>query len=268
MSKLVYIENEVYHNAKIKYYSNGIVSTTICNKAIFRDNDFEFINEPETVSKPQNKNNIPRDDSVSRAKKKVYDIYSSWDYFVTLTLSSDNLDRCNSTEVKKALQSFLRNMVQRYNLKYLLVPEYHKDGKSIHMHLLCSGDFKIVDSGTVLCPGYTKPVKLKTALKKCSDSSKLRIVYNLPQWSFGFSTAVRLQGDIENVVKYIVKYITKDCKKIFGNFYLAGGKDLIRNVPYKLDDIDFESVDLVEYKVDDIGLSFKYLNRKGVELDV
>ena len=266
----LFVGCEVFHNAKSKIYPNGTIATTVCNRKIFKDENFEPSTKCVTKSKPQNKNNEVRADSVQRSKRKVFDIgmmnFKEWKYFVTLTIDGSKIDRNNTDEVHRILHNYLRNMVQRYNMKYLLVPEYHSDGTAIHCHMLCCGDFPIVDSGTVYIPGFDKPVRLETALKKCSDKEKWRIVYNLPQWNYGFSTAVKLYGDIENAIKYIIKYVTKDSKKIFGNFYLAGGKDLIRKVPYKVHDIDFDNLEAIQYDVIEANMSFKYINeKKGVE---
>ncbi len=110
------------------------------------------------------------------------------------------------------------NMQQRFNMNYVLVPEYHADGEAIHMHLLCNGDFQIVDSGTVLIPGMKKPVKLEKALKLCPDILMYRTVYNLPQWKFGFSTSIKLTGDIERIANYMPLLDTRNGKDLMGTF--------------------------------------------------
>jgi hypothetical protein len=133
------------------------------------------------------------------------------------------------------------------------------------MHGLISGDMKFIDSGTVQAPNHSKPIKLETALKKGIPLDTCHTVYNMPQWSLGWSTAIRTYGDTVNCAKYITKYITKDVQKIFGNFYYAGG-NIVRDVPYSLYDIDYDSVECdKEFYCKQIETSFKFLEELEVE---
>ncbi|MCD7827650.1 MAG: hypothetical protein LUG85_03845 [Clostridiales bacterium] len=161
-----------------------------------------------------------------------------WQYFVTLTLNGKLIDRTDASAVYKSLATFLHNMSKRYNLVYLLCPEYHADGEAIHIHMLCSGDFKLADSG--------------------KRTKRGQIIYNLPQWSLGFSTAVKLEGDIQKICSYITKYITKDSKKIFGKFYLASNKGLIKKPVTVLTDCNYENIHCKEYFIPEAKAGFKY----------
>lgn len=85
------------------------------------------------------------------------------------------------------------------------------------------------------------------------------MVYNLPQWKHGWSTAYEVYGDANGVASYITKYITKDLAKIFGNFYYAGG-DIKREVPKELTDTDYQSAEFDrEYEIPEAFLKIKYL---------
>lgn len=183
--------------------------------------------------------NEPRSDSVKRAKDAVFDIAlcNRWNWFVTLTCDLKKIDRYDSKAVSKAAQNWLKNIVYRHNGVYLLLPEEHKDN-AIHMHALMRGDLKLVDSGIKTKDGKT--------------------VYNLPQWQYGFSTAIEVTGSPYAIAKYITKYVTKDVKKIFGKYYYAGGKGLQRKPPVELYDTDYTSVNAKEYSIDDVNLKFKY----------
>lgn len=266
-SGFYFSDKEVFHNTKIEQYPNGVERITVCSKPIFKSECYEPVAEKAKVSKPQKPSNEPRTDSCRRAKKSVYNIAvlnsDIWEYFVTLTLNGENIDRTSPEQVYRCLRNFLQNMTARYNMKYLLVPEYHSDGKAIHVHFLCRGNFKLVDSGTVLIPNYSKPVKAEKALKLCSDVSLHRTVYNLPQWTLGFSTAIKLQGNIHKIANYIAKYITKENYKIFGHFFLSSRKVIQRKVPTKYIDIDYYSVDSKEYTVPAANLGFKYLSNNA-----
>ncbi len=188
--------------------------------------------------------NDTRADSIKRAKETVFDIaqLNNFDYFVTWTLDKEKINRYDPKDVSKRLRKFLNNMQNRNELKYLIIPEYHKDG-AIHMHGLISGNIKLIDSS-----------------KKTKDG---KTIYNMPQWKYGFSTAIELTGCKEAVSRYITKYISKDFKKIFGSFYYAGGTGLNRHPPIKLYDTDYFSVNEKEYSIPVVNLGFKYLVTDG-----
>lgn len=232
----------VFHNVKVKTYPDRTRHETICSKPIFKDSGWELYSpdlSAEKISKPKNMTNDVRPDSVRRAKQKIFDIAlcNDYRYFVTWTLNKDKIDRFSSDEVSKKLKSFLRNMVDRNDLLYLVIPEHHKNG-AIHMHGLMSGNFKLVDSGRRTLDGKT--------------------IYNMPQWKFGFSTAIEITGDRSRVSKYITKYVSKEFRKIFGSFYYAGGRGLVRSPSIQLYDIDYEKVNSKAYGNPDINLFFKY----------
>lgn len=187
---------------------------TCCNKPIFVKKGFELASYKETEEKEKKSYNTEntRSDSIRRAKSAVFDIakMNKFKYFVTLTLDAKKIDRYEIAPIKKKLLKWLNNMEQRHDLHYLLLPEHHKDG-AIHMHMLCSGNLRLIETD-----------------KKDEVG---RTIYNVDNWKLGFSTAIIMDGDNENVSKYVTKYITKESHKIFGKFYYSGGKNLVRDVP-------------------------------------
>lgn len=260
-------KNLISHNVKNKCYPDGLIHTTICNKPIFVESGWECTEErihKENIHKPQNKDNASRNDSVSRARTKVFDIAYMNDFtqFITFTFNGEKFARSDITTIMKTVKKTLDNWVQRYNLKYLLLPEYHLDGNNIHCHALGSGNYQLIDSGTVTTNLYKKPIKIETAIRKGIPENEWHKVYNMPQWKYGWSTAINLYGEKKNVCRYITKYITKDLQKIFGNYYYAGGH-VIRNVPVMLSDMNYEDVQAKEFCVEDINLKFKYLEVMG-----
>jgi hypothetical protein len=139
----------------------------------------------------------------ARAKLRRLALANSFDYFVTLTLSPEQVDRYDPKQIMAKVNRWLDNMVRRSGLRYILVPEQHKDG-AWHFHGFLAGDgLKTVDSG-VRWDG--------------------REVYNLPQWSYGFSTAQRLYGEYSAAVAYVCKYIGKQQgQRPMGRWYYSGG---------------------------------------------
>jgi hypothetical protein len=133
-------------------------------------------------------------DSLRRSKRAITDyvLCNDFDLFVTFTFATQrqNVDLC-----KSKMSNWLDNQNKRNKFEYLIVPEFHKDGKSIHFHALFKGyKGKLTDS------------KIK---------QKGRKVYNLNGYSHGFSTAVKIDN-IEKVSSYVRKYIVKDMP-IFAN---------------------------------------------------
>ncbi len=272
------IETSIYHNAKVFYYPDGMQRFVFCDRPIFKDTGFEdvfgktplhFEDDFFVLPDPDAD---PRSDNVRRARNAIFDIamLNEFTHFITVTIAPDNdlgIDRKDAKAVSKYVRKWLNNHVRRKGLVYVLVPEYHEDG-AIHMHGLISGRLSFVDSGTVLAPGFDKPVKRLTALQRGISLEDCRTVYNMPDWSLGYSTAIALYGERQNVAKYITKYITKDIQKIFGNFYYAGGKyqdgiKLRRKPPCGLLDVDFNSIDAPVYFCEQAGRSFKYFTFKG-----
>jgi hypothetical protein len=162
-----------------------------------------------------------------------------FEWFVTLTLDKEKVgSRYDYSEFIRHLRSYFSNGVQRHGWKYLAVPEFHKDG-ALHLHAVVSGDLSAVYSGTVSVPDRKKPITEKYARRLGYSDNYMQPVYNLPNWHYGFSTALRVYGDRKALRNYIAKYITKDSQKIGGRYYFSGGS-LSRPV-YEYGLLDFDS---------------------------
>jgi hypothetical protein len=68
------LESQIGHNSKLKLYPDGNHNLTVASKPIFKKKGWESAEWKEKVPKPQNPNGEVRDDSVRRAKQKVFDI--------------------------------------------------------------------------------------------------------------------------------------------------------------------------------------------------
>ena len=51
-----------------------------------------------------------------------------------------------------------------------------------------------------------------------------QVIYNLPRWPWGFTTAIEVYGEYGAAVGYVCKYITKGDDKVGGRWYWHGGK--------------------------------------------
>ena len=252
MAKLSKTRDEIYHNARMKKFPKvGVLRMTYSRKAVFKEPGWESSSPSPRLGYDRGKmGENPSEESMRRAKNRVFEyaMLNKFEYFFTWTLNKELIDRYDPAVVSKKIQIFLRNAVARKNLRYVLIPEYHKDG-AIHLHGLVSGDLKMKKA---LRPNGT-PRRDRSG----------RTIWNICDWRWGWSTAIRLDGSYEKASQYITKYIEKCDKMIFGNFYYAGGHGLIRNPEIHLFDADFDAIEGKEYEVEEARNAFKYEEKKG-----
>lgn len=201
--------------------------------------------------------------SIRRAKGQLMDLImvNDFDCFVTLTLDAEKINRFDYSAVIKKLNSFLDNRVRRSGLMYVGVPERHKSG-ALHFHFLCNASsLRLVDSDTVSCKGHKKPLKVSTADRYGIPAEDRQTVYNVADWSLGFSTAVMTYGDKGAVANYVGKYLTKQLRgdsvpqKIGGRWYYSGGK--LERPVYTYQKVSFADVDNFSYCFECSGGNFK-----------
>lgn len=202
-------------NAIVYTYPNGCMDIICASDKTFRPAGWESAEDfsraarrgPEPAKREKGKKS-EGDDMVrsmrrARAKLRRMALANGFDYFVTLTLDPAKIDRYNGAAVTRALSQWCDNMVRRHGLRYILVPEQHKDG-AFHFHGFMAGEgLNAADSG-IQWDG--------------------RPVYNLPQWTLGFTTAQRLYGEYTAAVGYCCKYIGKQQnQRPLGRWYYSGG---------------------------------------------
>ena len=145
--------------------------------------------------------------------------------FVTLTLSPEKVDRTNYGEAVDRVGRWLDNRVRRKGLKYVLVPELHEAG-GIHFHgFFNSAAVKREKSG-LKRDIHAKKGEYKNFRPEVEPNRKGKIVYNLPEFDIGFTTAIRLGlkwEDRKRAVEYCLKYMEKGADKVGGRWYLHGG---------------------------------------------
>lgn len=259
-------EDEITKNAKVRFTRDGLCLVTCFDKSRYHEQGYEILEhffdgplerlQPKSTKPKKTPTNEELEknkrDSLTRAKKKVFEIASAneWHYMVTFTLNKEKIDRYEPKTVQKAFSSWLSNMVQRKGLKALIIPEYHPTDKAIHFHGLVNDTLTFDHSGTYKVNGIKKPMgaeRLKR-LKKTPADVDVKPVYNVKEYKLGFSTAIPLDEqstdeetnkNVTRVSHYITKYCTKELDKIFGSYYIAVGK-IERELPYILCNLDFE----------------------------
>ena len=200
-----------------------------------------------------------RADNAKRACDKIYDIVAmnEWEYFFTGTLGNTPFDPTDAKEALRPLQQWLKHQTQRKGLKYILVPEYQPKSGRIHFHGFISG-ITAKEGNTRIVKGYKKPVSLKRCKELGIDTEGLQVVYNIPDWKFGFTTAIKAYNGSQACARYIMKYITKDSQKIFGRYYWSS-KNIIREVDnWYYEDVDFDSILTQSYSIPRTTDKYKY----------
>ena len=205
-------------NARIKLYAEK-VTMQVSNDSIFPTSDWEGEHGKKRAYDvpPKGQASDPlrsREESKRRARAKVTDIAlcNKFQYMFTWTLDPSKVDRTDPEAVYKKVRAFLTNTTQRKGFTYVVIPEYHKrkpgeEKPGIHFHGLCNlGDVQIIRSMKRKHPRFDKHG---------------RPVYNMSDWSLGWSTVVPLDENYEKAVHYITKYITKQDEKILGKYYLS-----------------------------------------------
>lgn len=184
-------ENEVmiYDYAYIKKYTENNYKLTYLKFGKVKEG---FEKESKRTRNKEIKNDIKLNHNINRAKAKVreYGLCNGWDYFITLTLDKSKYDRYDLEKYHKDLKVWINNYnrLQNVKLKYLLIPEKHKDG-AWHIHGLIKdippNDIKLNNNGYLTWIKYSQ--------------------------KFGYASMSKIKS-IEKTANYITKYI----KKAFG----------------------------------------------------
>jgi len=144
--------------------------------------------------------------NLSRARSTIYELAlcNDWEWFLTFTLDPQKYDRSDLKAFQKDLSRFFRKYREKYkvNVKYLLVPEQHKDGINWHMHGFLIG----------LPEDHLRHFTLGEQLP---DYIRYKLEKNEPvyEWEayrkkFGFCNLEPI-CNLEASAKYVTKYISK-----------------------------------------------------------
>lgn len=206
MFALGYSRDSVYQRsyATLKRYNDSCYKVVLMKSC--RLPGFEESGMIKTGKRNSAGNTSKLEASISRTKSRVTELAlcNPWEYFVTLTLDKEKYNRHDLATFKKHLSKFLNNLRFRYgwNIKYLLIPEQHKNG-AWHMHGLFMG---IPSSELSLFSLHDHlPMKFLAML---GAGRKIMNWMRYAQ-SFGYVTCEPIRN-LEATAKYITKYITKD----------------------------------------------------------
>lgn len=198
----------VKHYAKIYTYPCGIQDIVASSAPIFGAKGWEQSGADASTCKHGRKSSDPQGEDLERSMRRARGklrrlaLANEFRWFVTLTIDPQKCDSFDGKAVVKKLNAWCSNMVQRKGLRYILVPERHKSGR-IHFHGFFNDCMDVVDSGHKDAQGHP--------------------IFNLPQWSLGFTTAIELYDDYIKAVGYVCKYVGKQGEKPAGRWYYSGG---------------------------------------------
>lgn len=298
----VAIEDQIRHNCRIVKYPDGSSVILVADRDIFREPGWVEASDAPKVSNNQDRIETQaldigelsqyqlarqeeaeqqrREASLDRAQRRaraaVRDLgmCNDWRFFVTLTLDAAKIDRYDVREITRRLNTWLDNHVRRDGLAYVLVPERHKDG-AIHFHGFFNDALEAEDSGTIVPAAGGRPKRPRSAAQRAAwIAAGGHIVYNLPAWDFGFTTAIELYGERRSAVGYVCKYISKQQRpdesgalrpgKIGGRWYYSGGALRRPEVDYcDADFADFESFSGFEFVIESIGAKCRRIEVEG-----
>lgn len=147
--------------------------------------------------------------NLSRAKARIFELAAcnSWDYFVTLTLSSE-YDRENLPLYRKRFTQWVRDQRKHgQDIKYLLVPELHKNG-AWHLHGFISGVSDVVPFADDDIGNTETDINVK---KWKADDLNSKGYLNWKPYckKFGYCSLAPVK-DSMRAARYATKYITKE----------------------------------------------------------
>lgn len=166
--------------------------------------------KPQTTPTPKDEGQR-FSNSISRSKARIFELAScnEFTHFCTFTQDQEKRDRFNLKEFRKDFAMLVRNLNRERDegakIKYLLIPEQHKDG-AWHLHGLLKGltdeDLRPFDLSEKL------PERIRKQLAKGVK------VYDWTRYrrAFGYFTCTEIDNQLA-VSKYITKYISKDLQK-------------------------------------------------------
>jgi len=220
-------ENLIYHyiDRFVKIYPDRTKLYVFDRPIKVRIAGYEVQGQPETTTTiSRKKNPVAMIESVRRTKTRISDIVicNNFDLFATFTFKQDRQD---IKKCKEKMSNWLHSQQKLHGkFRYLIIPEFHKDKKSIHFHALINA--------------------YKGKLAETTIKQRGRKIYNFSGYRSGFSTAVKID-DLDKVSSYVKKYITKDMPHFSGQKRYWHSAGLI--MPTKINNPDIDPFTINEF---------------------
>lgn len=180
-----------YDVVTVKQYGDHKVKVTYVSacRAPYVEDDRSNKNRKGTVNMDKLSNNVAR----ARSKVQELVLCNPWDYWCTFTLDKAKYDRYDLKGYVKGLGEFLHGYNRRCGpgdkVKYLLIPEMHKDG-AWHMH------------------GFIKGIRGQDLYRNRNGYLSWRQY----EENFGYISMKHIEGEdaMERLSSYMLKYMTKE----------------------------------------------------------
>lgn len=186
-------------------------------------------------AKKGSKNYMKLGCNIRSAKARIRELImcNNWELMITVTIDRSKYDRANLDRWKKDFMQWLQNYRKKYgiDLKYLLIPELHKDGVCWHMHGLIMG-LPLSHLRKVVV-GDSEYKRLEKRVRKGFEV----YVWEAYERKFGFCDVEKIRNK-EAVCNYLIKsindksYLSKGVSTVNAKMYYAS-KGLNRAVVVK-----------------------------------
>lgn len=186
--------------------------------------------------------------NICRARSTVAELAdcNPWELFVTFTIDKEKHERYDLHKYKKDLTQFLRDYRKKTSadIKYLLVPEKHKDG-AWHLHGFIHG------LPLEHLHAFTLSEKLPARIRQRLSCGTKVYTWKPYENKFGFAS-IEVIDSKEAAGRYILKYITEDLNRTITElnahlFYASKG---LRRSTVLAKDIAEHGIDLPSYEND------------------
>ena len=238
--KFLFNNKEVYKTRTFLYNYNGYNFRLVKVKSC-RLPDFEEQKSLGTFD--YNSEEVSRC-SLSRTRRNIREIAlcNNFEYFVTITINGDNLNRFNLDEVQTQLKKSLKKIKRKNaDFQYIIITERHVDG-AFHFHGLVKGIDEKSNDLYINKYGYISSHILDTDLGYVSFS-KIK--------------------DLTRVSNYITKYITKDCVKNSHNQVYISSRGLLKSTREEFPLVEFtptyknDYVEIKDFTLDELSTDEK-----------
>ena len=193
-------EYEAYENIKAiaTYYPNHIKVYIPKSEFSILKKGLEMVGKNRTsTSSNENNDETNLERSLRRTRKAIkdYALCNDFELFATFTFAND---RQNIERSKRKMANWLKNQSKRKGkFRYLVVPEFHKDGKSLHFHALLAN--------------YSGELKESRNANGRLIKKYGKQIFEIPSYTLGFNNIQKLnKNDRMKTAFYITKYISKD----------------------------------------------------------
>lgn len=254
----------VKKNCRVMVYPDGTIGEILaCSLACYTPAGWELVSD-EASPPPRGSCGDGGDRARRRARRRVEQLIRCnpmLDVFWTATIRpgavterGNEIARTDYGAVNRKVQQWLADRVRRRGLMYVAVYEYHEaleaDGnRAIHIHGVANHSaLRMIESGQ----------------RYKDKSGHWHRIYNLPDWTLGYTTAMYMYGSREQAIRYVSKYIYKSERPVGGRWYMHSHN--LAEPAFRYFDVDFSALPGRAFAVPDAHCAFKMVPPDAITL--